>query len=155
MSSEQVKDLLAGTMTGLFSKLIEHPFDTLKVRLQTTPEMYGNSALRCFRVMTSREGYASIFKGLSLPIFGAMAENSIMFWSYGLTASLLFHGKPKRELSLAQIGCCGFVAGFAVGTWLCPVEYFKCRLQVKLSTGVHYPSVFNCVRATATNPKGF
>jgi len=78
-SREQVKDLMAGTMAGLFSKVIEYPFDTLKVRLQTTPEKYGNSALQCFRTMTQQEGYMSIFRGLPAPLFGAMAENSIIF----------------------------------------------------------------------------
>lgn len=153
-SMEQFKDLLSGTMAGLFSKLIEHPFDTLKVRLQTTPEQYGNSALECLRVMTSKEGYMSIFRGLPAPLFGAMAENSIIFWSYGLTARLLLNGKPKTELSLSEIGFSGLVSGFAVGTWLCPVEYVKCRLQVQLSAGVYYTSAFDCFLATVAKPGG-
>lgn len=31
MASEQAKDLAAGTMAGLTSKIIEYPFDTVKV----------------------------------------------------------------------------------------------------------------------------
>jgi len=153
-SREQLKDLLAGTMAGLFSKLIEHPMDTLKVRLQTTPELYGNSARKCLQVMTAKEGWTSMFRGLPAPLFGAMAENSIIFWSYGLTARLLSNGKPKSELSLSQIGFSGFVSGFAVGTWLCPVEYVKCRLQVQLSAGGPYASAFDCFLATLAKPGG-
>jgi len=73
---EQVKDVLAGTMAGVFCKIIEYPFDTLKVRLQTTPEKYGYSAIKCYRAMTLQEGRLSLFKCLPTP---AMAENSIAF----------------------------------------------------------------------------
>jgi len=76
---DQTKDLVAGTLVGLFSKVIEYPFDTLKVRLQTSPEKYNNSALYCFRKMTTQEGYLSIFRGLPAPLIGAMGENSVIF----------------------------------------------------------------------------
>lgn len=75
---EQTKDIMAGTIAGILSKLIEHPFDTLKVRLQTTPEKY-KSAFQCFRKMTAQEGYLSIFRGLPAPLIGAMGASSILF----------------------------------------------------------------------------
>lgn len=152
-SREQVKDLLAGTMAGLFSKLIEYPFDTLKVRLQTTPEKYGNSAVQCFNVMTKQEGVLSVFRGLPAPLFGAVAENSIAFWSYGLAARYIGGGKSKSELSITQLGAAAFVSGIAVGTWLTPVEYVKCRLQARHTAGM-YTSAFDCLRKTAASPSG-
>lgn len=118
------------------------------------PEIYQNSALKCLREMTSKEGYLSLFKGLPAPIVGAMAENSIIFWSYGLAARCVLNGKPKHELSLSEIGFCGGVSGFAVGTWLCPVEYVKCRVQVQLSTGLMYNSTFHCFLDIVAKPGG-
>jgi len=152
-SGEQIKDLIAGTMAGLVSKVIEYPFDTLKVRLQTTPEKYGHSAIRCFRSMVENEGYTSIFRGLPAPLFGAMAENSIIFWSYGLAARYIGNGKSKSELSITQIGASAFLAGIAVGTWLTPVEYVKCRLQAQHTAGM-YNSAFHCLRLTLASPGG-
>lgn len=32
---ETVRDIIAGTISGIAGKLIEYPFDTLKVRMQT------------------------------------------------------------------------------------------------------------------------
>jgi hypothetical protein len=32
---ETVRDIVAGTISGIAGKLIEYPFDTLKVRMQT------------------------------------------------------------------------------------------------------------------------
>jgi len=71
---EQTKDFIGGSFAGLLSKVMEYPFDTLKVRLQTTPEKYGNSASHCFRKMVTEEGYISIFRGLPSPLIGSMGE---------------------------------------------------------------------------------
>jgi len=150
---EQVKDLLAGTMAGVFCKVIEYPFDTLKVRLQTTPEKYGYSALQCYRVMTLQEGHLSIFKGLPAPLFGAMGENSIAFWTYGAAARFIGNGKPKSEMSLSQIGVSGFLAGIAIGTWLTPVEFIKCQMQ-DMKTSRKYFSALNCLKKTLSEPRG-
>jgi len=153
-SREQAKDFIAGTISGLLSKVIEYPFDTLKVRLQTTPEKYNNSAMQCFRKMIKDEGYISIFRGLPAPLLGAMGENSVIFWSYGSAARFIGGGKPKNELSLTQVTVAGLFSGFAVGTYLTPVEYIKCRMQA-MPTAMMYTSAFDCLRKTIASPGGF
>jgi len=150
---DQTKDLVAGTIAGLFSKVIEYPCDTLKVRLQTTPEMYNNSAFQCFRKMTTQEGYLSIFRGLPAPLLGAMGENSVIFWSYGTAVRCMWGDKSKSELSLSQIGLSGLLGGLAVGTYLTPVEYVKCRLQSQ-QTSEMYTSAFDCLKKTLASPGG-
>jgi len=152
-SLEQVKDFMAGTMAGLVSKVIEYPFDTLKVRLQTSPEKYGNSAVRCLRQMIAEEGYRSIFRGLPAPLIGAMGENSVIFWSYGIAARFISGGHTKNELSLAQVGISGLFSGLAVGIYLTPVEYIKCRLQAKSTSGM-YTSSFDCLRVSVASHGG-
>jgi len=150
---EQTKDLMAGTMAGFTSKVIEYPFDTLKVRLQTTPEKYGNSALQCFRKMTHQEGYYSIFRGLPAPLIGAMGENSVIFWSYSTCTRCMWGEKSKSELTLPQITLSAFLAGFVVGTYLTPVEYVKCRLQAQHTSGM-YNSAFDCLIKTSASLGG-
>lgn len=140
-------------MAGLFSKVIEYPFDTLKVRLQTTPEKYSNSALQCLIKITEQEGYFSIFRGLPAPLVGAMGENSVIFWSYGTCLRFMWGAKPKNELSISQIALSSFLAGFAVGTYVTPVEYVKCRLQAQHTSGM-YTSAFDCLRQTAVSSGG-
>jgi len=152
-SLEQVKDLIAGTMAGVLAKLIEYPFDTLKVRLQTTPEKYGNSAVQRFRKMIAEEGYGSLFRGLPAPLIGAMGENSVIFWSYGIAARFISSGNPKSELSRAQVGVAGLFSGLAVGTYLTPVEYVKCRLQAKSTSGL-YTSAFHCLQVSIASQGG-
>jgi len=152
-SMEQAKDLIAGTMAGLLSKVIEYPFDTLKVRLQTTPEKYGNSAVLCLRKMIAEEGWRSIFRGLPAPLIGAMGENSVIFWSYGIAARFISGENTKNDLSLSQVGIAGLFSGVAVGTYLTPVEYIKCRLQAKSTSGM-YTSTFDCFLKTIAHEGG-
>jgi len=45
------------------------------------------------------------------------------------------------------------VAGFAVGTWLTPVEYVKCRLQAQHTAGM-YNSAFHCLQSTVKETGG-
>jgi len=149
---EQAKDIMAGTLAGLFSKVIEHPFDTLKVRLQTTPEKY-NSAFQCFRKMITQEGYLSIFRGLPAPLIGAMGANSVIFWSYGICIRCMWGVTPKSELSLTQIALSAFMAGSTVGTYLTPVEYIKCRLQAQHTSGM-YISSYDCLQKTLASQGG-
>jgi len=76
---EQIKDFIAGALAGLLSKVIAYPLDTMKVRLQTTPEKYGYSAIQCLRKMRLEGGYISIFRGLPAPLIGTIGEVSVSF----------------------------------------------------------------------------
>jgi len=48
------KDFVAGGVGGGFSVICAHPFDTVKVRLQTTNKYTG--MIDCFRKMSRQEG---------------------------------------------------------------------------------------------------
>merc|ERR1719233_442589 len=132
---------------------MEYPFDTWKVRLQTTPEIYGNSAVNYCRRMISEEGFNSLYRGLPAPLVGAMGENSVIFWSYGLAIRFITGGNTENKLSLDQVALSGLFCGFAAGTYLTPVEYVKCRLQAKHTSGM-YTSAFDCLRKSVASPGG-
>lgn len=71
-------NLLAGGVGGLASLVIGHPFDTVKVRLQTmrTDRKSGSqsyvNARDCFRKIVRHEGVGTLFKGMS-----ALAYSSV------------------------------------------------------------------------------
>ena len=71
-------NLLAGGVGGLASLVIGHPFDTVKVRLQTmrTDRMGGTqsylNARDCLRKIIRHEGVGTLFKGMS-----ALAYSSV------------------------------------------------------------------------------
>lgn len=63
-----------------------HPLDTIKVRLQTqsntNPEFTG--MVDCFRKTMAKEGVAGLYAGAAAPLWGAMAHNAGVFFSYGM-----------------------------------------------------------------------
>jgi len=60
-----------------------------------------------------------------------------------MASRYILGGNPKSEFSLGQVALSGLFSGLAVGTYLTPVEYIKCRLQAE-STSRLYTSAFDC-----------
>ena len=61
-----VKNLVSGTVSGIGVCLVGHPFDTLKVRLQTQPvdrPVY-KGLLDCFVKTMKWEGIGGLYKGV-------------------------------------------------------------------------------------------
>jgi hypothetical protein len=84
-----------------------------------------------------------IFQGIAAPIYGAMAENAIMFLAYGEAKRMLT--TPGQQLPLWGNALAGSFAGIVVAHWMTPVELVKCRMQV---AGSPYSGVFDCIRQT-------
>ena len=78
------KDVAFGSIAGMIGKIIEYPFDTVKVRLQSqsdsSPHRY-YGPLDCFQKSIRNDGALSLYRGLSAPLFGAAVENSSLFLS--------------------------------------------------------------------------
>jgi len=80
-----IKDLTAGTGGGILQCLVGHPFDTVKVRLQTdsvTNPKY-NGVVDCVKKIVGEEGVGGLFKGVQSPLTGIAALNAVLFFSYG------------------------------------------------------------------------
>lgn len=130
-----LRDILNGSIAGALGKIIEYPFDTVKVRLQTQEAHMFPTTWSCIRYTYEREGILrGFFQGIGSPICGAAMENAVLFVSYNQCAQLL-----DRETScspLQQIILSGAFAGSCASLVLTPVELIKCRLQVSnLETG--------------------
>jgi hypothetical protein len=134
-------DFLAGTIGGFAGKLFDYPFDTVKVLLQTQdvvgytgPKYTG--ALHCLRHTVDTSGVSGLYKGISSPLLGSMAENAVLFWSYGIFKTWLGSQEAAargEDLSIFQLSLAGAGAGAIVPCVLTPVELIKCRLQVQNS----------------------
>lgn len=74
-------DLVAGGVAGSASVIVGHPFDTIKVRLQTSSATTPNSS-------STAGGFKSLFKGMSPPLATAAMCNAIIFASYGYSTRL-------------------------------------------------------------------
>ncbi|KAL9182761.1 hypothetical protein ACHAXT_004040 [Thalassiosira profunda] len=72
-------DLIAGGVAGSASVIVGHPFDTIKVRLQTSMSRNGGGA----SAPSSMGSFLSLFKGMAAPLSTAAVVNAIIFATYG------------------------------------------------------------------------
>lgn len=129
-------------IAGMVGKVIEYPFDTVKVRLQSQPEhgpLRYTGPLDCFRQSLREGGFASLYRGISAPMFGAAVETSSLFFSYRLAQKAMVNalGLPvddtKATLPFQVLLLCGAASGAFTSALLTPIELVKCQMQVPTS----------------------
>jgi len=170
------KDFIAGTAGGFSAKVLDYPFDTVKVLLQTqnslssssstpTPTSIGaqsstistmpnyvrsspttpntapqqqkvyRGAIHCLRHTIKTRGFFSLYKGMSSPLLGSMAENAVLFLCYGEIKKIMGE-KPGHELSLLQLATAGGMSGAVGAVALNPFEVIKGKKKVQI---ISYP----------------
>ncbi|KAL7531817.1 hypothetical protein ACHAXR_005808, partial [Thalassiosira sp. AJA248-18] len=194
--AEGYKDFIAGTVGGFSGKLLDYPFDTVKVLLQTqnslspastttastsqqlsstiqstataaaTPQNMSKikpisplappppvyrGAMHCLSHTIETRGFMSLYQGLSSPLVGSMAENAVLFLSYGEVKRMLGE-KPgeNKELSLLQLATAGGVAGAIVSFVLNPFEVIKVQMQVMNSAATAASTTANAAAGVST-----
>jgi solute carrier family 25 carnitine/acylcarnitine transporter 20/29 len=76
---DQVKSFLGGGFAGIGAVLAGHPFDTLKVRLQTGTQYKG--LVDCFRQSVAKDGLFSLYRGMSAPLVGVVPMFSLSYYN--------------------------------------------------------------------------
>ncbi|RUP48636.1 mitochondrial carrier domain-containing protein [Jimgerdemannia flammicorona] len=126
------QDFVAGTVAGWAQVVVGHPFDTIKVRMQTQPNppRYRN-AVDCLRQTVQYEGARGLFKGVTSPLMGIGICNAVVFTANGNFRRMLQKGDESKVLSLAEITVAGSLSGFVMSFVNCPVELLKIKLQTQ------------------------
>lgn len=137
---DPLHDFAAGTVAGIALTMVGHPFDTIKVRLQTEPTLF-SGGLDCLRKTLQSEGIFALFKGMASPMSTIPLVNAITFWAYA-TAKDTIHKlqTEKAPLSTAEIAMSGGFAGLLGCIVSCPVELIKTRLQIQYSASETTPA---------------
>lgn len=131
------REILYGGLSGMLGKVIEYPFDTVKVRLQTQPSsgpLLYSGALDCFRQTIGADGWRGLYRGLSAPVAGAMAENAMLFYSFARATELVRAQRglaPGGKDDVLGTMLAGGLSGGVTSFLLTPIELVKCRLQVE------------------------
>lgn len=130
------KDLAAGTVGGAAQLICGHPFDTIKVKLQSQPAPLPGQPLKyagamdAVRQTLGAEGPRGLYKGMGAPLATVAAFNAVLFSVRGQMEALL-RSEPGAPLTVNQQIVCGAGAGVAVSILACPTELIKCRLQAQ------------------------
>ncbi|QUC23238.1 uncharacterized protein UV8b_07479 [Ustilaginoidea virens] len=83
------KGFVAGVFSGIAKLTVGHPFDTVKVRLQTTTKGRFRGPLECVTQTLRHEGVRGLYKGATPPLVGWMLMDSIMLGSLSVYRRLL------------------------------------------------------------------
>ena len=123
-------------VAGIVGKLIEYPFDTVKVRLQSQPDhqpLRYRGPLDCFQQSFREDGLRGMYRGLSAPLVGAALETSSLFlWEQAAQKALSSSGlyAPDKPLPLSALFLTGAISGAFTSLVLTPVELVKCKMQM-------------------------
>eukprot|EP00933_Yihiella_yeosuensis_P062676 TRINITY_DN6565_c0_g6_i1.p1 TRINITY_DN6565_c0_g6~~TRINITY_DN6565_c0_g6_i1.p1 ORF type:complete len:330 (+),score=37.16 TRINITY_DN6565_c0_g6_i1:52-990(+) len=138
-TKDGIRDLLAGMLSGFVCKVVEYPFDTIKVLEQTGGARF-NGPIDCARKTVAESGALSLYQGLTAPLLGSMAECASLFVSYGYIKKGLGVDEESATLSnpvpFYKLVLAGGGSGFASTCVLTPVELIKCRLQAQIGTSI-------------------
>ncbi|XP_065845965.1 mitochondrial carnitine/acylcarnitine carrier protein-like isoform X1 [Oscarella lobularis] len=149
-----VKSFFAGSCGGMCLVIVGHPFDTIKVRMQTMPvpllgelPVYKN-AFDCFRKTLSNESWMGLYKGMTAPLLYVIPLASISFGAYAGGCELIAQNNPTKELNSVHHFLAGCLAGFCSGVLVVPTDRIKCLLQIQTESGVkrQYTGPFDVVR---------
>lgn len=128
---QAIIDLSAGAVGGAACVFSGQPLDTAKVKMQTFPTMY-RSFVHCIVSTYRQVGLRGLYQGTTPALMANIAENSVLFMSYGFCQQLIrltagLHS--DAVLSDMQKACAGSVASIFASLVLCPTELVKCRMQ--------------------------
>ncbi|KAI7738597.1 hypothetical protein M8C21_011458, partial [Ambrosia artemisiifolia] len=133
------KDLAAGTVGGVAQLVVGHPFDTIKVKLQSQPTPLPgqlakySGAIDAVRKTLAAEGAGGLYKGMGAPLATVAAFNALLFTVRGQMETVL-RSAPGAPLTVNQQFVAGAGAGVAVSFLATPTELIKCRLQAQGSS---------------------
>ena len=138
---------IAGVFSGITKLSVGHPFDTVKVRLQTSPESKFKGPIDCVIQTLRHEGVRGLYKGATPPLVGWMVMDSVMLGSLHNYRRIIkdnFYSDRKRLPALGQ-SMAGILAGWTVSFVAAPVEHVKARLQVQYDAKTKlYSGPINC-----------
>lgn len=124
---------VAGMFSGVMKNVVGHPFDTIKVRLQTAPEGRFKGPVDCCWQTVKKEGVNGFYKGFTPPLIGWVLMDSVMLGSLHIYRRFVKDNLYPQEAKLPLSGhiIAGLGSGWTVSFVAAPIEQFKARLQVQ------------------------
>ncbi|KPI41508.1 Mitochondrial substrate carrier family protein L [Cyphellophora attinorum] len=157
---DDVRGFMAGAFSGFAKCTVGHPFDTIKVRMQTCASGQFHGPLDCLMRTVRNEGVSAIYKGVTPPLVGWLAMDSVMLGSLTFYRKVLrdnipcnsfLHREEAHGVTLHSVGhgLAGMMAGGTVCVIATPVEHIKARLQIQYAASKadrFYHGPINCLR---------
>ncbi|KAL9629114.1 MAG: hypothetical protein Q9204_005462 [Flavoplaca sp. TL-2023a] len=126
----------AGGVGGVCAVLVGHPFDLVKVRLQTAEKGVYSGAIDVVRRTVAREGLVrGLYAGVSAPLVGVTPMFAVSFWGFDVGKSLVrtFSSSTYSQtpFTIGQISAAGFFSAIPMTLITAPFERVKVLLQIQ------------------------
>lgn len=127
---ENVKSFGAGGFGGICAVLTGHPFDLVKVRLQTG--VYKTTA-ECLKGTLAKDGMLGFYRGVMPPLLGVTPMFAVSFWGYDQGKKLVssYTGKKPEDFSIREISTAGFISAIPTTLVAAPFERVKVMMQIQ------------------------
>ncbi|KAH6895363.1 mitochondrial carrier domain-containing protein [Thelonectria olida] len=132
--AQQARALAAGGFGGICAVVVGHPFDLVKVRLQTAERGVYSSAVDVVRKSIARDGLRrGLYAGVSAPLVGVTPMFAVSFWGYDLGKQIVgsVSEVPAEGYTIGQISTAGFLSAIPMTAITAPFERIKVILQVQ------------------------
>ncbi|KAG8528152.1 uncharacterized protein KY384_007068 [Bacidia gigantensis] len=135
-AASSIRSLVAGGVGGVCAVVVGHPFDLVKVRMQTAEKGVYNGALDVVRKTFAREGIRrGLYAGVSAPLVGVTPMFAVSFWGYDVGQKLVRSFSPQTAsnttFSISQIAAAGFFSAVPMTLITAPFERVKVLLQIQ------------------------
>jgi len=128
---------LSGGFGGFCAVIVGHPFDLIKVRIQTGAASNA-STFGMLRQTFGTEGMRGIYRGVSAPIIAVTPMFAISFWGYDMGKRIVHYASSlsnkddvPKKLSITQLCIAGGISAIPATAIMAPSERLKCLLQVQ------------------------
>ncbi|CAK1553955.1 unnamed protein product [Leptosia nina] len=137
--------IIAGCLSGAFSRFLTQPLDVLKIRTQLEKRKKRQRTLiETGRKILYEEGFLAFWHGHNLGQVHSILSTSSQFYVYELTTKYAFQSSvdPKYRNILEFL--CGICAGSCSATLVTPLEVIRVRQMIVQE---QYKGLFNGARA--------
>ncbi|KAK0514189.1 hypothetical protein JMJ35_002806 [Cladonia borealis] len=130
------RSLAAGGVGGVCAVLVGHPFDLVKVRMQTAEKGVYTGAIDVVKKTIAREGLRKgLYAGVSAPLVGVTPMFAVSFWGYDVGQKLVRKASPetndKTPFTIGQTSAAGFFSAIPMTLITAPFERVKVLLQIQ------------------------
>lgn len=128
---ENLKSIGAGAVGGVASVITGHPFDLVKVRLQSG---HYHSMSAAVKSILATSGPLGFYRGVVPPLVGVTPMFAVSFWGYDVGKNLVssyYKGQDTSSFSIGQISAAGFFSAIPTTLVAAPMERTKIVLQMQ------------------------
>eukprot|EP00607_Mallomonas_marina_P008769 CAMPEP_0182417730 /NCGR_PEP_ID=MMETSP1167-20130531/2162_1 /TAXON_ID=2988 /ORGANISM="Mallomonas Sp, Strain CCMP3275" /LENGTH=336 /DNA_ID=CAMNT_0024591463 /DNA_START=171 /DNA_END=1181 /DNA_ORIENTATION=+ len=119
--SSTFESIIAGSVSGLVSTMVCHPFDTVRTRIQAAKTPI--TTLSCVSEMVRNEGSLSFYKGFWSPLAAQGIYKSVGFGTLSFSREVIF----QHDNRLSCVFYSGAISGFVNSIMVTPVELIRTK----------------------------